>query len=261
MKKTILNLTQISEFVFSNKYQVEETEIRKTRCIDGRYLGQDLPAFAYPGADAGMLATVFATARTNGYDLDQEKAYSVISDLVGGEKNLQFHSDSHAHGDLALTGCGHIKQMTLSPEAYDLTTDEVEFIKNKFTQAKKKEAHEIILQGDHQEGAVVFINGNWGIYPQGEVTMEIGEKQPAQIFIYHKTLASEYFRILTKELIAKKAIIFKDSETEEMLLTALLEVADIHLLETAKRLAKGLPIFDVKFEEDGQFKIEEMGSV
>lgn len=261
MNKIILNLTQISEFVFSNKYQLNKDEARKSRCIDGRYENSKASVFGFPGADAGIVTLVVSAAKKNGYDFDLNKIWQAVCAVVGGEEKIQFHTDSHAEKGKTLGGCGHYKQMTLTPEDYGLTANEVEEIRNKFAQTKEKGAIEVILEGDHKEAAVVFIKGDFGIYPQGEVVDEEGKKTAVQIFIYHQTLAEAYLKDLARLLLEKKAIVFRDSETEEMLSTALLEMADIHLLETAKRLAKGLPIFEVKFEEDGQFKIEEMGSV
>ena len=48
---------------------------------------------------------------------------------------------------------------------------------------------------------------------------------------------------------------FKNGEDEEWLYNALFETSEIHLMETAKRLAKGLPIYEVEFNDNGDYKI------
>jgi hypothetical protein len=48
---------------------------------------------------------------------------------------------------------------------------------------------------------------------------------------------------------------------EDYLYQVLSDEAEVHLLETVKRLAKGLPIFQVDFDSEGQYKIKDMGFV
>lgn len=263
MKKILLNKIQLTDLIIKNRYPVNPKNKFISRCIDGRYESQVkndmLPALAFPGADAGELALIFATANEYGFEVDRESAFKSLVEVVGGEKNLSFHSDSHAEKDKVLVGCGHIKQISLTLSDYKLHQEQLDFIKKKFTTAQKNGAKQNILYGEHLEGAVVFILGNYGIYPQYH--LEEHDDSVVQIFIYHQTLVDERHRVLVGTLLKNKAIKLFPGCDEDYLYQAISEMAENHLIETAKRLASRLPIFQVIFEEDGSFKINEMGKV
>lgn len=273
MNKIILNKQQTTELIEANKYKVNADKKFVSRCIDGRYENkskiqmtndknkeEQMPAMAVPGADAGELALIFATANSYGFEVDAQKAWKSLVEVVGGEKNLQFHTDSHAEQKDALGGCGHIKLLGLDSSAYSLTDEQVAFVKNQFSQVKAAGISETKLQGDHQEGAVFIIRGNWGVYPQGAVETELG-KRNVMVFMYHQTLSDARRKILASTLIKHKAVILPEKCDSEYLFTALCEMGENHLLETSKRLAKGLPIFSVAFTENGEYKVEEIGEV
>lgn len=260
MNKIILNLNNIHELVFKNKYQVNEKTKFLSRCIDGRYdNSQDLPALGFPGADVGELALIFATANSYGFELNKEKILDSFLEVIGGEENFRLHTDSHADEKILAGGCGHWKQIKLDSKAYNLEKDQIDFIEKNIATFVRPPQN-CILKGDHLEGAVLLISGNYGILPQFDIKTDQGLKH-VQVFVYHQTLVDERHRLLAQELIKNKAVIFKNGENEEWLYNALSDVSENHLMETAKRLAKGLPIYSVVFEKDGSFKIEEQGVV
>jgi len=261
MNKIILTKQHVFQFVGESKYKVSSTLKFNSRCIDGRYTNsENLPALAVPGADAGELGIIFATANSYGFEVDMKKVWDSLIELVGGEANLQFHTDSHAESGVALAGCGHIKQILMDSKAYDLTDVQVQFIKNQFLRVKNSGVSEIELYGDHQEGAVLMISGNWGVYPQGVVKTDLGNRN-VQVFVYHQTLVDARHRALSKQLIQNKTIRLPDKCDEDHVFHTLSDVCENHLLETSKRLAKGLPIYSVVFKEDGEYKVEEIGEV
>jgi len=261
MNRTILDKAQLSEFILKSKYQVNPEKKFISRCIDGRYKNNEiLPALAIPGADAGELALIFATSNSYGFEINVKKVWKTLVEVVGGEKNLQFHTDSHADRKVVLGGCGHMKQIKIDNRAYDLTDDQLSMINDQFSKIKKSGVIETELYGDHQEVAVVLIRGNWGVYPQATIKTQIGE-QDSQIFTYHQTLIDERHKILAKKLIDNKAIILPNGCDEEYLYEALSETSENHLMETVKRLAMGLPIYQVIFQEEGNFKIIDLGKV
>ncbi|NCO88847.1 hypothetical protein AUK04_03750 [Candidatus Roizmanbacteria bacterium CG2_30_33_16] len=273
MNKIILDKNQLTEFILKSKYQVNKDLKLTSRCIDGRYDKQSriqnlefripemqLPALAIPGADAGELALIFATINNYGLEMDEKKVWKTLVEVVGGEKNLQFHTDSHADKNIVLGGCGHMKQINIDSKAYGITSEQFSIINYQFSQAKKLGVVETDLHGDHQEAAVVMVRGNFGIYPQLEVETTTG-KRNMQIFIYHQTLVDERHKILAKKLIENRAITAPFEFDEKYLYEALSETGENHLMETVKRLAVGLPIYQVTFKNNGEFKIEEMGKV
>ena len=256
MNKVILSLEQVDELVRENRYKVNPKKKFLSRCIDGRYFNEeDLPALAFPGADVGELALIFATANSYGFDVDKEKVLKSLVDVIGGKENFRLHTDSHADPKEPAAGCGHWKQINLDPKAYNLETKEIDFIKKNINVGKS-----ITLEGEHMEGAVLLVKGNWGVLPQAHLETDQG-KRLVEVFVYHQSLVDERHRVLTKALIKNEAVHFLNGEDEEWLYHALSDVSENHLMETARRLAKGLPIYQVVFVADGNFKVEQQGSV
>ena len=284
MKKQVLSVEQVRKLVGFNRYKVEAEMRLVSRCIDGRYQNKfiklkvhkvhkddtetQLPPVAVPGADAGDLALIVATGNAYGFEVDINKAYKVLAEIVGGEKNLQFHTDSHACPEDSvgaeegpvLGGCGHFKQMTLDPKAYHLEKDQVEAVKKKFSQAKKKGAEEVVLHGEHMEEAVLLLSGPYSVYPRFKLGTDEGSAG-VEVFVYHQSLSHERYKILAGKLIKNKAVKLYNGLDHEYLYQALSETAENHLMETAKRLARGLPIYQVKFKDDEEFEVKEMGCV
>ena len=162
------------------------------------------------------------------------------------------HTDTHGDRAVLCSGCGHIKLMKLNPTIYSLESQEIEFILKKCESACKKGAEETELQGDHQEGAVLIVKGSYGIKPQFV---------KSQVFIVHQGLINERHRKLAEMLIESKAVTLPEKCDVEYLYSAISEVTDNHLMETARQLAKDLPIYSVDFEESGDFKLEKIGQV
>jgi len=255
MIKITLSLSEVSELIFANKYQVEESKKFFSRCIDGRYKNEkNLAPQAFPGGDLGELALILATSNSYGLEIDREKAFKILVDLIGGAKNFGFHSDHHGDHRVPASGCGHFKQMNLDAAAYSLKKEDLDFIKEKLVELKKKGASEVTLEGDHMEGAILIIKGNWGIMPQYNLETDQGKKL-AQVFVYQQTLTDDKHRKLAENLVKNKAVKFQLGEDEEYLYQVLSDVAESHLMETAKRLAPDLPIYQVDFDSDGSFDI------
>lgn len=260
MQKFTLSKDQLATILFENAYEGENPLL--SRCIDGRYNNSpSLPALAIQGADAGELALIFATANTCGLTLNKEKALQALIGTVGGVKNIRFHTDSHNEKSGMLAGCGHIKQAGLDLRSYSLTEEQLEFIKTEFGKLKAQGAQETILEGDHGESAAVFIKGNYGILPRFKLDRANGGRE-GQIFEFHNTFVDARHRILAKKLIESKAFEFEGGLEEEYVFTVLSDTCEDHLMETVKRLAAGLPIFEVTFfETKNRFEIKELGFV
>jgi len=287
MKKIILSVEQVRELIIKNRYRVDDMTKFLSRCIDGRYQNKlktqnskvktttqnsktaetNLPALAFPGGDVGEMALIMATANSYGFEVDGEKVYKTLNEVIGGEENFGFHTDRHAmpagrQGDAkAASGCGHWKQINLDPKAYSLEKAQIDFIQKKLNGLKKnKKIDEIILEGEHLEGAILLVRGNWGILPRYKIETD-GGSQETQVFIYHQSLVDERHQTLCSAWLRQKAVKLYNGCDQDYLYEALSEMAENHLMETAKRLAKGLPIYAIVFEDDGEFEIKEMGTV
>ncbi len=278
MSKIILNKQQVADLVLANRYLLSGNKFL-SRCIDGRYEEKlktqmsnskinnySLPALALPGADLGQLALIFATGNAFGFAVNREKAFKALVKIIGGEENFHFHTDDYhfqKNNRLSLSnflGCGHWQQIQLDPKTYNLEDDDIQFINSILTAVAKKIEKPVILEGDHQEGAILIVKGVYGIYPKFFITTEEGRKS-VQVFIYHKTFIDERHRLLVKTLIEEKAVELYPGCDEEYLYQVLSEEGENHFFETIKRLAKSLPLFQVEFKEGGSFNLEEKGEV
>ncbi|MFH0773107.1 MAG: hypothetical protein V1922_02235 [bacterium] len=260
MQKFTLSKEQLTSLLFDNAYEVKNPLL--SRCIDGRYENSpSLPALAIQGADAGELALIFSAANICGLTLNKEQALKALVDTVGGVQNIQSHTDSHAEKGKVLAGCGHIKQANLDLQSYNMTEEQIDFIKTRFTEMKKQGAQEAILQGDHGESAVVFVKGSFGVLPRFKLGKEEGGRT-GQVFVFHNTFVNARHRILAKKLIALKAYELEGGLEEEYVYSVLFDACENHLMETAKRLAAGLPIYEVTFfDSKHKFDIKELGFV
>ncbi len=261
MTKIILDKEQIYEIVQANKFKVNESKFI-SRCIDGRYEdSRALAPLAIAGADLGEIALLKATGNAYGFEVDMKKTYEILAELVGGIKNFQMHTDSHGDPNVVASGCGHLKQIKTDPAPYKLTKEDVFTLAEIAEEAKKSGAQEIALQGEHIEGAVLQIKGDgYSVKPRYFLETEKGT-QEVETFVFHATLVNDRHKELAKKLLEKGAVKLFNGLDAEYLYEVISEMTENHLLETAKRLAKGLPIYLVDFAEDGTFELTDMGEV
>lgn len=239
-----MSLEDAKCFVTENKYRVDGGTTFISRCIDGRYKNKEgLPALAIPGADLGQMAVIFSAANRYGFEVDGKKALDTLIEVVGRKANFRTHTDSHHEGEGFAKGCGHWGQVLKDKESYNISDDQIRFIEKNLNGVGKQ----VVLEGDHSESAVFMIKGSWGILPRFK---------NSSAFMYHQSLVDERNRELAEKLLEKGAVTLKNNEDVEWLYDVLSEVTTIHLLETSNRLAKGLPIYDVNFEDDGSFTID-----
>jgi len=248
--KLILSKDQVYEIVSANKYPVSDAGKCISRCSEGQYAdSHNLPFLAIPGADLGDLALLRAAGNTYGFDVDLKKVYEVIAELAGGRNNFQVHVE-----------CGHMKQVILDPGAYHLTQNDVTNLEEIAEEAKKNGATEVKLEGDHLEGAIVQIQGPYSLKTRYFLKTDVGTHE-VEIFVFHETLVNERHRALAKKLVAEKAVTLFNGLDEEYLYEVLSDTTEDHLMETARRLAKGLPLYLAVFDADGTFELTEMGKV
>jgi hypothetical protein len=260
MKPLILSKEQIHKLVSENRYRVDPKNAFLSRCIDERYQDElKLSPLALPGADAGELALLFATANKFGFEINEEKAYYALVDVVDGIKNLHFHTSKEHESD-PVGGCGHFQQLSLDPESYHLGKEQVKFIKIKVKNSVLLGAEDVVLVGEHLRGAVLQIHGDYAVYPAYAMETEEGRER-VEFFEFHETLVGRRHRVLAKKLIETQAVKLFEGCDEEYLYEVLTETTDEHFYETVKRLAPGIPMYEIAFKENGGFKIEEMGRI
>jgi hypothetical protein len=140
---------------------------------------------------------------------------------------------------------------------YNLQKKDIQFLEEKLKFLKKEGVLPTVLEGNHDEGAILIVKGNFGIYPRFIIETEEGKKE-VSTFVYQKTLVDERHRILAKKLIEDKAVKLFDNLDEEYLYEVLSEEGEIHLLETVNRLASDLPLYEVIFDDSGRFSLKSL---
>jgi hypothetical protein len=247
-EKRTMSLEEIEQFVLRNKYPVENPML--CRCIDGRYdRVEGLPTLAIPGADAGQMCIIFSALRNKKLQFDQTQVFDTLVEVVGGVSNLRFHKDDHKGNKDHLAGCGYIEQVSLDPQAFGLTPEDVEFTKQKANFAIENGAEEIVLSGEHLEGAILVLFGNYSVYPKED----IDPNNILETFVFHHTLSDNRNKVIAKKLIENKVV---SEISEDELYNELVKSTNLHLSEIARRLAAGLPTYQVRFEDDGRFEIK-----
>jgi hypothetical protein len=265
LPKLILTKDQLYQVVQTNRYPIDKINLNFSRCIDGRYQNMvGLSPLTIPGGDVGQLAVIFAAANNFGFAVDKEKVFEILIDFLQGEKNFHFHTDDHSDEKIPAGGCGYFKLIKKEPEKFFLTNKDIDFIEEKLAKLVKDGVKPTVLHGHHDEAAVVMIKGNEGILPRFEIETTVdGEtkKITSSIFVFHQTLFKQRQKKLAEMLLSKKAIELFPGLDEEYLTFTLIETGENHLFETLSQLGKGLPIYQVVFEHDLEFKIKELGKV
>jgi hypothetical protein len=252
---------EVQALVKDNQYKINEKTKYLSRCIDGRYENSpDLPALGLPGADAGDLAALYATANIYGFTVDTEKALKTLLEIVGGPEHFSFHTDARSHDPAPTSGDGHFKKIRQDPEAYNLTPDQLHTITKQIEKLEKKGAKETVLHGDHREGALLLIKGNCGVLPKYTLQTDNGSMN-VEVFVFHAGLVNERHKAWAQKLVEEKAVELVEKLDEEYLYEVLSTTTDDHLFETANRLAKTLPIYEVTFKDFDNFVVEERGSI
>lgn len=261
MQTIYLSREHVADLVQANKYKIDHSLQFISRCIDDRYHNIDHPAsLALPGADPGELALILATGHSYGFELNKVRVFEVLATVVGGAKNLQMHTDTHDEKKTLFTGCGHMNQIKTSLEVYNLTQEDYDFIQFSFKNAKYRHAKEVILEGEHKKNAVVIVKGDYGILPRHYLEVN-GQKLLIEVFEYHQSLVDKRHRVLAQELIKNGGVKLIAGQDEESLFEAFGDIGENHLMETLRSLAKGMPIYEVKFDEEGGFKVTDLGEV
>ncbi len=247
-----MNKEEVKVFIESNKRQITDVN-NFSRCVDGRYEDiQNMPLGAKPGGDVGDVMAAFGALNLLRKELEPQLVIDAALKLVGGEKNFNFHTDTHADPSDVGLGCGHFKQAKLDPIAYGVTQEQMDYLANALPGLLKQGAQQEVLRGDHAEQAVVVVDSkDYGLLP----LLRDGEDLK-ETFVYQKTLHLKQLDSLAnllQETLASKGEVVESTDIRK----ALEEAFGRQLTETLKRLAEGLPLYVAKIGADGQIDISE----
>jgi rhodanese-related sulfurtransferase len=155
------------------------------------------------------------------------------------------------------TGCGHVRLMMQNGEEYGIRETLVRSFLHEYYMmiwSGSSETQFIVLGGGHREGAVVSVRLAEEVYPFTRVPLISPACGSQQMFVAHPDVASFLRRQLAAFMTMQKETGLVRADRERLLerMTAL---AERQINSTLGRLAKGLPHYVVRFEEDQSFYV------
>ncbi|UFX83012.1 hypothetical protein [Candidatus Absconditicoccus praedator] len=226
----------------------------KSVCIDGRYPSTNYEVgVSIPGADLGDLAGMIAFFNNQDIDIKNDDILDVMLEVVGGLKNFSFHTDEHhSNKDYEnysydeCIGCGHILCELKKPSEYNLTKKDISFLIKTLESLEKEGANNEILYGAHEEEAVLIVNSEkYSIYH----TFLDDNKARRQFFVFTPNTIKARHLLIIKKLF-QKGLIPKNYNYERVK-KDIYSMTQKHLNQTASKLAKGKPLYDVYFDNKG----------
>ena len=158
----------------------------------------------------------------------------------------------------SLVNLNELALLTKTAVEYGFEIDEKKA--QKIVRENLKVQKNTISLNEKYEGAVLQIRGEYSVKPEFSMSTEEGFIK-GKLFIFQATITNKLHRILAKNLLEEKVVVLFPGCDEEYLYQALSDVTETYLHETLAKVAKNLPIFHVDFDEDGTFKVKEMGNV
>ena len=161
-------------------------------------------------------------------------------------------------------GCGHVRLMLQYPERYMVRRPLVEAFLRAYLRMRWGGTHEleyVTLGGGHQEGAVVNIRIERGVWPFTRVPLISPACGETQMFVNHPQVADFHREQVARFFTLHPDFSPIDTEHFGVLFKDMRRVAGVQLAATLGVLAAGLPIFDVVFRSEREFSVTEVGMV
>ncbi len=155
------------------------------------------------------------------------------------------------------TGCGHLRLILENGEAYGVRRGLADAFLRAFFRlrwAGAVEAEYVILGGGHQEGAVVNVTVEGEIWPFTRIPLVSPMCGGVQIFVNHPQVVA-YLRRQSAGWFCQQPGLGLEVGDHEALFERMQELAGRQLELTLGRLAKGLPIYEVRFGGAGEVAV------
>ncbi|NPC68864.1 rhodanese-like domain-containing protein [Corallococcus exiguus] len=161
-------------------------------------------------------------------------------------------------------GCGHLKLMLTRPQDYGVRPDLVRSFLRAFHDLRWQGVPElefVTLSGEHDEAAVltVFVEEElWDMAPIPLVSPSVG---PKQVFVAHPQVAAKHRDHYVEFFQRLPRWVKVEPHQVEPLRTEMNALAATQLGHTLKSLARGLPIFEARFDGSETVRVVEAGKV
>ena len=158
-----------------------------------------------------------------------------------------------------LMGCGHLN-FAMTVDDYQVRPALARAFLEAFHRLRWSgvlELEWIVLGGAHNEGAVVNICVDGGLHSYTRVPLVSPSVGGVQIFVNHPQVTS----FLRGELAAFLCEIGAASCEHDHLTDAIEKLGAAQASMTLGRLARGLPVFEIRFDLDGRPRVEQRGTI
>lgn len=161
-------------------------------------------------------------------------------------------------------GCGHLRLALLSSDRYGIRPALIESVLREFLRlqwAGHDENETAVLPGGHAEGAVVNVVIERGLEVFSRIPLVSPMANGSQMFVNHPQV-SAFLRAQMGRFLARQSdVCGLGKGGEEELLRVLAELGETQLGHTLAKLAPGLPIYEIRFDDDRSSHVRALGSV
>jgi hypothetical protein len=249
VNKIRLTKEQLFQLVVENTYEITPEIQYAVRCVDGNYPNdKDLPAVTFPGGDLGMLAMIYASAQSYGFEIDSNKVINTLLEISGGIENFSCYKSLNPSAlSETIPFYADVELDDSLQESLIQVTEEV--------QKKSRSLHE--RPAESAENALITIKGTAGLYPQATLDTEYGTKQ-IQVYVQQQTLLDARNKRLAQLLLQTNAITLFEGCDQEYLYEVLSEMSDYCFYYGLQKEIKQIPLYTVHFTDLAHFEIQEM---
>jgi rhodanese-related sulfurtransferase len=154
-------------------------------------------------------------------------------------------------------GCGHVRLMMQNGDEYGIRSELVRSFLHEYYMMRwsgSTEAEFIVLGGGHREGAVVSVRLSEDVFPFTRVPLISPACGSRQMFVAHPDVALFLRRQLAAFMTMQKETGLVRADRDR-LLERMISLGERQINATLGRLAKGLPHYVVRFEENQSFYV------
>jgi hypothetical protein len=249
VNKIRLTKEQLFQLVVENSYSVSPEQQNAVRCVDGNYPNEkDLPVITFPGGDLGILAMIYASAQSYGFEIDFNRVINTLLGISGGIEKFSCYKSSTPSS---------LSEMI--PFYSDVEIDESlqQSLIQVAEEAQKKSRMVHERPTESAENALVTIKGFSGLYPQASLDTENGAKH-IQIYVQQQTLLDARNKKTAKLLLENNAITLFEGCDQEYLYEVFAEMSDYCFYYGLQKEIKQIPLYTVQFTDLAHFEIQEM---
>ncbi len=232
-----------------NTYEVTPECQHAVRCVDGNYPNErNLPAVTFPGGDLGVLAMIYASAQSYGFEIDSNRVTNTLLEISGGIDNFSCYKSSNPSSlSEMIPFYSDVELDDSLQQSLIQVAEEV--------QKKSRVLHE--QPAESAENALVTIKGIAGLYPQASLDTEYGTKH-IQVYVQQQTLLDARNKRIAQLLLENNAITLFEGCDQEYLYEVFAEMSDYCFYYGLQKEIKQIPLYTVHFTDLAHFEIQEM---